>query len=105
MYVPNDFICTIAAGSRHYSSDTIVGSPQYILIVNRVRSSFSQSVKVDLGTDVLERGRHHARHDVVVVPAPEVLVLEGGAVVYLVVENLRHLSVKHPVGGISRGVV
>ena len=42
--------------------------------------------------------RHNARHDVVVVPASKVLVLQAGAVVHLGVELCSERSVKHPVG-------
>lgn len=48
---------------------------------------------------------HHARHDVVVVPAAEVLVLQAGAVVQPVVELSGERSVEHPAGGIQRGKV
>ena len=59
---------------------------------------------------MLVRERHNTRHDVVVVPASEVFVLEGNAVVQLGVENLGQLSIKHPVeifteGGLKRGRV
>ena len=63
----------------------------------------SLPVKVDLGTDVLEGGGHHTRHDVVVVPAPEVLVLESFSVIHLGVEDLRQLSVEHPVEEFTGG--
>ena len=45
---------------------------------------------------------HHARHDVVVVPAPEVLVLETGAVVQPRVEESGQRSVEHSAGAIER---
>ena len=41
---------------------------------------------------------HDGRHDVVVVPAAEVLVLQKGAVVRPVVETSGKRSVEHPAG-------
>ena len=58
----------------------------------------SQSVEVYLGPDVMVGRGHYARHDVVVVPAPEVLVLETGAVVHFAVEARGQQSVEHPAG-------
>lgn len=46
------------------------------------RKDSSQSIEVDLRADVLvARRERNPRDDVVVVPATEVLVLQGGAVV------------------------
>lgn len=58
----------------------------------------SQSVEVDLGSDVLVgHRRRKARDGVVVVSASEDLVLHGGAVVHLGVEVPREIAVKDPV--------
>ena len=65
------------------------------------RCFYSQSVEVYLGADVAVGRRHDARHDVVVVPAPEVLVLKKGAVVQLGVEMCGERSVEHPAGAIK----
>lgn len=67
-----------------------------------VNSFFLLPVQVDLGADVVVGGRHNARHDVVVVPATEVLVLEAGTVVHLRVELLAQPCVKHPVQKFKR---
>ena len=57
---------------------------------------YSQSVQVYLSPDVCVGRGHHERHDVVVVPTPEVLVLETGAVVHPAVEVRGQRSVEHP---------
>lgn len=62
-----------------------------------MRRRHSQSVEVDLGTDVFVRKRRHARNDVVVVSDPEVLVLQSDAMVHLLVEVLGRDVVEYPV--------
>lgn len=56
----------------------------------------SQSVEVDLLAHVPVGRRCDARHDVVVIPAAEVLALHGGAVVHGGIEDLGHLAIEHP---------
>ena len=48
--------------------------------------------------------RHYTRHDVVVVPAAEVLVLQKGAVVQVGVEVGGERSVEHPVDAVQDGI-
>lgn len=63
-----------------------------------VRSHHSQAVQVNLGAHVLVAPDwRQARHAIVVVPAPEVFLLDKGAVVHLGVEVLRDLLVEYPV--------
>lgn len=60
------------------------------------KAHVSQSVEVDLFAHVAVGCQWHARNDVVVVPASEVLVLHGSAVVHCRVKDLGQLSVEHP---------
>ena len=56
----------------------------------------SQSINVDLGADVVVRIRGYTGHDVVVVPAPEALVLQRYTIVDLSVEFLGKRAIENP---------
>lgn len=74
------------------TDDAINHSPRRAL----ARKRHSQSVQVYLGADVFIRERRHTRHDVVVIPEAEVLVLQRGAVVHLRIEVLGGDVVEYP---------
>lgn len=57
---------------------------------------YLQSVEVDLGAHVRVGQRYDARHDVVVIPASEALLLEKCAVVQVTVESSGERSVEDP---------